>query len=93
MIIDVFNRFCRNTRERMPKEGLSKARLMLGPEDEQKNPRLSIERRVFKGREFKETICIEMGLVAKSCLTLCDPMDCRLPGSSAHGLSQARILE
>ena len=29
----------------------------------------------------------------QSCLTLCDPMDCRLPGSSAHGIFQARILE
>ena len=31
-------------------------------------------------------------LVAKSCPILCDPMDCSLPGSSVHGLSQARIL-
>ena len=30
---------------------------------------------------------------AQSCLTLCDPMDCSLPGSSVHGISQARILE
>jgi len=29
----------------------------------------------------------------KSCLTLCDPMDCSLPGFSVHGISQARILE
>ena len=29
----------------------------------------------------------------QSCLTLCDPMDCRLPGSSIHGILQARILE
>ena len=29
----------------------------------------------------------------QSCLTLCDPMDCSLPGSSVHGISQARILE
>ena len=28
-----------------------------------------------------------------SCLTLCDPMDCSPPGSSVHGISQARILE
>ena len=28
-----------------------------------------------------------------SCLTLCDPMDCSLPGSSVHGLLQARALE
>ena len=27
------------------------------------------------------------------CLTLCNPMDCSLPGSSAHGIFQARILE
>ena len=29
----------------------------------------------------------------RSCLTLCDPMDCSLPGSSVHGIFQARILE
>ena len=31
--------------------------------------------------------------VAQSCLTLCNPMDCSLPGSSVHGIFQARILE
>ena len=31
--------------------------------------------------------------VAQSCLTLSDPMDCSLPGSSAHGIFQARVLE
>ena len=31
--------------------------------------------------------------VAQSCPTLCDPMDCSLPGSSLHGILQARILE
>ena len=30
---------------------------------------------------------------AQACPTLCNPMDYRLPGSSAHGISQARILE
>ena len=29
----------------------------------------------------------------QSCLTLCNPMDCSLPGSSVHGILQARILE
>ena len=29
----------------------------------------------------------------QSCLTLCDPMDCIPPGSSVHGILQARILE
>jgi len=32
-------------------------------------------------------------LVTKSCLSLCNPMDCGLPGSSVHEISQARILE
>ena len=31
--------------------------------------------------------------VTQSCPTLFDPMDCSLPGSSAHGILQARILE
>ena len=32
-------------------------------------------------------ICVQL------CLTLCNPMDCRLPGSSVHEIFQARILE
>ena len=31
--------------------------------------------------------------VAQSCPTLCDHMDCSLPGSSVHGIFQARVLE
>ena len=31
--------------------------------------------------------------VAHSCLTLSDPVDCSLPGSSVHGILQARVLE
>ena len=31
--------------------------------------------------------------VVQSCPTLCDPTDCRLPGSSVHGIFQARVLE
>ena len=31
--------------------------------------------------------------VAQSCLTLCDPRDCSPPGSSVHGIFQARVLE
>ena len=29
----------------------------------------------------------------QSCLTLCNPMDCSLPGFSVHGILQARTLE
>ena len=32
-------------------------------------------------------------LVAQSCLTLCNRMDCNPSGSSVHGIFQARILE
>ena len=35
--------------------------------------------------------CVCLG--APSCLTLCDPVDCSAPGSSVHGILQARILE
>jgi len=31
--------------------------------------------------------------VTQSCPTLLDPMDCSLPGSSIHGIFQARVLE
>ena len=31
--------------------------------------------------------------VAQSCPTLCDPIDCSLPGSSVHGIFQAIVLE
>ena len=33
------------------------------------------------------------GLVAQSCLTLCHPTGCSLPGSVVRGILQARILE
>ena len=35
-------------------------------------------------------ICV---LIAQKCLTLSDPVDCSPPGSSVHGILQARILE
>ena len=38
-------------------------------------------------------LCSLHVLVAQSCPTLCDPMDCSPPGSSIHGILQARILE
>jgi len=38
-------------------------------------------------------VLIVVVLVAQLCLTLCDPMDCGPPGSSVHGMLQARILE
>ena len=41
--------------------------------------------------DFTQRVCARS--VAQSCLTLCDPMDYSPPGSSAHGILQARILE
>ena len=37
--------------------------------------------------------CGIKGSEGSQCPTLCDPMDCSLPGSSVHGIFQARILE
>ena len=36
---------------------------------------------------------VKVKLVAQSCTTLCDTVDCGLPGSSVNGILQARILE
>ena len=45
-------------------------------------------------KEFLQLInaCVVAKLL-QSCLTLCDPMNCSLPGSSVHGILQARILK
>ena len=40
----------------------------------------------------RHTLQVKM-LVTQSCLPVCDPMACGPPGSSVHGISQARILE
>ena len=40
-----------------------------------------------------ERVVLRNVSVGQSCLTLCDPMNCTLPGSSVHGVLQARILE
>ena len=46
------------------------------------------------GEEGKDQITLSpLCLVVQLCLTLCDPMDCSLLGSSVHGILQTRILE
>ena len=40
-----------------------------------------------------EIILYSVKSVTQSCPTLCDPVGCSLPGSSVHGILQARILE
>ena len=44
------------------------------------------------GRESLTMLYIP-GKLLQLCPTLCDPMDCSLPGSSVHGILQARVLE
>ena len=45
------------------------------------------------GHEFEQTPKVSGSEVAQSCPTLCDPMDCNLPGFSVHGTFQATVLE
>ena len=37
-------------------------------------------------------VTVPVCLITQSCLILCDPVDCSPPGSSVHGMLQARIL-
>ena len=48
---------------------------------------------LLKGQLYLHTSSLLYGIVAHLCLTLCDPMDCSPPGSSVHGIIQARVLE
>ena len=52
---------------------------------------------LYLKKELKLSICSipykDRVLTAQSCPTLCDPMDCSLPGSSVHGILKTRIVE
>ena len=50
----------------------------------------SVEDRVFLAALHKSCMYVKL---FRSCLTLRHPMDCGPPGSSVHGILQARILE
>ena len=39
------------------------------------------------------SLSLEWALITQACPTLCDPLDCNPPGSSVHGILQARILK
>ena len=45
------------------------------------------------GCHDQKVLILVQSEVAQSCLTLCDPMDYNLPGSSIHRVFQARVLE
>ena len=46
----------------------------------------------FLATIFTTTVCMHANSL-ESCLTLCNPVDCSMPGSSVHGILQARILK
>ena len=46
-----------------------------------------------RGLNNLSTLCVHAAKSLQSCPTLCNPMDCSPPGSSVHGILQARILE
>ena len=55
---------------------------------------ISFSRGSSRPRDRIWVSCIEIeSEVAQSCPTLCDPMDCNLPGSSVHEFFKARVLE
>ena len=65
---------------------------------------LKVREQYYRVRELNSVVLLKCRLcfyrnkklyneVAQSCPTLCDPMDCSLPGSSVHGIFQARVLE
>ena len=56
-----------------------------------KNSELSAP--MITGASSLQKIILCVCVCVQSCLTLCDPMDYSPPGSSVHGLFQARILE
>ena len=53
-------------------------------------PQLNIGRYLAVYAHLTFCVCV---LVTQSCLTFCDPMDCSSPGSSVHGVLQAKMLE
>ena len=55
--------------------------------------KVDIRTKETTGDKWSHFIMICCCLVAPWCPTLCSPMDCSPPGSSVHGISQARILE
>ena len=44
---------------------------------------------LFRSKMYNIYVCE----IAQSCMTLCDPTDCSLPGTSVNGIFQATVLE
>ena len=74
----------------------SRVRLCATPQTaaHQAPPSLGFSRQQhWSGLPFPSPMHDSESEVAQSCPTLSDPMDCSLPGSSVHGIFQARVLE
>ena len=54
---------------------------------------MELSRALFEATAHKNRIKENKVLVAQSCPTLCNPMDCSRPGSSVHRNLQARLLK
>ena len=86
--------------KKQEKHGIDNLTLHLKQLKKKKNkiPKISRRKEITKiqaeinEKEMKETRESESE-VAQSCPTLCDTMYCNLPGSSVHGIFQARVLE
>ena len=52
-----------------------------------------MQKHLYSSNLLLKNRCVQSMLIAKSCLTLCDPLDYSPPGSSVHGIHQARIQE
>ena len=57
-----------------------------------KTAQTTVDVYITKGKRWKRTCAWVLSCFSK-CLTLCDPMDYNPPGSSVHGILQARLLE
>ena len=74
----------------------SRVQLCVTPETaaHQAPPSLGFSRQEhWSGLPFPSPMHESESEVAQSCLTPSDPMDCSLPGSSIHGIFQARVLK
>ena len=54
---------------------------------------LALSKVTFISLSLSLYVCVCVCVCPQSCPTVCNPMDYSLPGSSVHGISQARILE
>ena len=80
----------------MKVKSLSRVRLLATPWTAAHQAPLSMgfpRQEYWSGLPFPSPMHESESEVAQSCLTLSDPMDYLLPGSSVHGISQARVLE